>query len=62
MRAKRAALEIVPAASLDQTLRKQTIHKAEYPKKSRAGEVLEGTPSQKAEQLLNLLFEKSLLQ
>ena len=61
LRAKGQDLEIIPAAPLDRPESFQRTVLFKYPQKTRSGRFLEGSPQQKAQELLRTLKEKSFL-
>ena len=61
MRAHRTELRTVDSASLAQPEPRQSTLRLEYPEKSRAGVVLEGSTQQKASQLLQILRQKAVI-
>lgn len=60
MRAKRARLEVIAADSLD-CRETSSVTALDYPEKTRAADILAGTPEEKAEQLYHILREKALI-
>ncbi len=61
LRAKKATLEVIAADALVSLTISQSVVRAGYPQKQRNGEVLEGSTVEKAERLIQILHEKSLL-
>ena len=61
LRAKREKLEVIDAGLLECPLPRQTIHQVDYPKKMRAGVVLEGSPKEKASHLLTILNQRAII-
>lgn len=61
LRANKQELEIIDACSSPQTQLGETILLLTYPLKSRAGEVLTGSPREKAKKLLKIFREKAFL-
>lgn len=61
LRAKGQDLEIIPAVSLDRPESFQQTVRFKYPQNTRSGRFLEGSPQQKAQELLRTLKEKSFL-
>ncbi|MDF1590798.1 MAG: electron transfer flavoprotein subunit beta/FixA family protein [Desulfobacterales bacterium] len=61
LRAKGQDLEIIAAASLSRPESFQQAVRFKYPQKTRFGRFLEGSPQQKAQELLSKLKEKSFL-
>ncbi len=61
LRANKTALETIQAESLGQPAIRDQVVRVDSPQKSRAGVVLEGTPQEKAAQLVDILSQKSLL-
>ncbi|MGD8521061.1 MAG: electron transfer flavoprotein subunit beta/FixA family protein [Desulfobacterales bacterium] len=62
LRANKQKLEIINSESSPQPQGGETILQLTYPIKSRAGEVLTGSPQQKAKKLLKILREKAFLE
>jgi electron transfer flavoprotein beta subunit len=62
LKANQQKLEIINAASLQRPRFREHILDMELPRQSRAGKIIEGSPEEKAEQLLNILLEKALVQ
>jgi electron transfer flavoprotein beta subunit len=61
LRANRAVIEKIYAGDLSQGASPEVVDRIAYPSKKTSGEVLEGTPEQKAAQLVRLLRERALL-
>lgn len=61
LKAKKAELETYPVSDFEQASSKQEIKEVSYPDLQRVGEILEGSPGEKAERLIRLLIEKSFL-
>jgi electron transfer flavoprotein beta subunit len=61
LRANKQQLEIIDAGSPPQTQAGETILRLTYPVKSRGGEILTGSPQQKAKKLLKILREKAFI-
>jgi electron transfer flavoprotein beta subunit len=55
LRANKHAIEVVPSGSLDSLPVHLSVMKTTLPQKTRAGLILEGTPREKASQLLDIL-------
>jgi electron transfer flavoprotein beta subunit len=62
LRANKQKLEIIDTGPSPQTQVGETILQLTYPTKSRAAEVLTGSPQQKASKLLNILREKAFIE
>ena len=62
LKANKQKLEIIESNSLPQPETGENILRVDYPQKSRAGTVLEGSPQDKAGALLRILREKALLE
>ncbi len=61
LRANKQELEIIGFDSMVKTIPKEYFVGMTYPVKSRAGEILEGTQQEKANQLLNIFREKAFI-
>ncbi len=61
LRANKQELEIIGFDSMIKTIPKENFVGMTYPVKSRAGEILEGTQQEKANQLLNIFREKAFI-
>jgi len=62
LRANKQELEVIEPGTLSQPETCEEIARVAYPKKSRAGTVLEGTQQEKANALLHILREKALIE
>jgi electron transfer flavoprotein beta subunit len=62
LRANKQGLETIDVKSLTQPYTGETIRQLIYPVKSRAGEVLTGSPQQKAEKLLTILRQRAFIE
>jgi electron transfer flavoprotein beta subunit len=62
LKANKQKLEIIDAASLPYPKYPEDMVDMTLPRQSRAGKILEGTPEEKAGQLLTILLEKALIQ
>jgi electron transfer flavoprotein beta subunit len=62
LRANKQGLETIDVGSLTRPYVGETIIQLTYPVKSRAGEVLTGSPQHKAKKLLKILREKALIE
>jgi electron transfer flavoprotein beta subunit len=62
LKANKQKLEIIESAALSQPETGENIIRVDFPQKSRAGTVLEGSQQEKAKALLNILREKALLE
>jgi electron transfer flavoprotein beta subunit len=62
LRANKQELEIIDAESSTQAQVGETVLQVTYPIKSRAGEVLTGSPQEKAGRLLKILREKAFIE
>jgi electron transfer flavoprotein beta subunit len=61
LRAKREKTEVIDAGQLEHADPRQMIHHVDYPKKMRAGLVLEGNPKEKASELLTILNQRTII-
>jgi electron transfer flavoprotein beta subunit len=62
LRARRHPLEIIDSGRFDRPESREEVIRVGYPQKSRSCRVLQGTPQQKAAQLLEILVKRSLIQ
>ena len=62
LKANRQELEIIESSSQPQPETGEDILRVDYPQKSRAGTVLEGSTQEKARELLQILRDKALLE
>ncbi len=61
LRAKREKAEVIDAGQLEHADPRQMIHQLDYPKKMRAGLVLQGSPKEKALDLLTILNQRAII-
>jgi len=61
LRASKQELEIIDAGSFNRTHTGEKIYRLTYPMKSRAGEILTGSPQDKAKKLLKILRQKAFI-
>lgn len=61
LRAKKAAIETISSDSLPQAAPRDAVTRTEPPQRRRSGRVLEGTPADKARELIGILRERTLV-
>jgi electron transfer flavoprotein beta subunit len=61
LRARKQALKTIPIETLETLEPRQRLFRISYPQKSRSGQVLAGSPREKASQLRQILEEKGLI-